>query len=167
VLVNSIHEDHDMMAAFNVSVLADFGYPETTKFIDPMEERWRSKPQDVSKSSEAYIKQQLLPSFSGLDAYDDVEGVGKALDDYYKGSRISSGTVAPAAATGTGVAAAAATTTSATTTSAPAVAVQNTFATVTTKPGSSSKTTSSAKATTTTKKNSGKSRARAVRMKLT
>jgi bilirubin oxidase len=161
VLMNSIHEDHDMMAAFNVSVLADFGYPETTKFIDPMEERWRSKPQDVSKSSEAYIKQQLLPSFSGLDAYDDVEGVGKALDDYYKGSRISSGTVAPAAATGTGVAAGAATTTS-----APAVAVQNTFATVTTKPGSSSKTTSSAKATTTTKNKSGKSRARAVHMKL-
>ena len=33
---NLIHEDHDMMAAFNVTSLADFGYPETS-----LSTRWR------------------------------------------------------------------------------------------------------------------------------
>ncbi|KAJ1336168.1 bilirubin oxidase [Microdochium nivale] len=41
---NLIHEDHDMMAAFNVTQLANFGYSETTDFSDPMDARWRAKP---------------------------------------------------------------------------------------------------------------------------
>ncbi|KXJ93646.1 phenol oxidase A [Microdochium bolleyi] len=41
---NLIHEDNDMMAAFNVTQLANFGYSETTDFSDPMDARWRSKP---------------------------------------------------------------------------------------------------------------------------
>jgi bilirubin oxidase len=40
---NLIHEDHDMMAAFNVTLLPDLGYTET-QFMDPMEEEWRPKP---------------------------------------------------------------------------------------------------------------------------
>ncbi|KAH7030613.1 Cupredoxin, partial [Microdochium trichocladiopsis] len=40
---NLIHEDHDMMAAFNVTALANFGYNETTDFSDPMDARWRAK----------------------------------------------------------------------------------------------------------------------------
>ncbi|KAI5845214.1 hypothetical protein DFP73DRAFT_526661 [Morchella snyderi] len=43
---NSVHEDHNMMAAFNLTQWADFGYPETTKSIGPMEERWKDKPYD-------------------------------------------------------------------------------------------------------------------------
>jgi len=39
---NLIHEDHEMLAAFNVTALQDFGYPETTRFIDPMESRYRA-----------------------------------------------------------------------------------------------------------------------------
>ena len=31
-----------MLAAFNVTALQDFGYPETTRFIDPMESRYRA-----------------------------------------------------------------------------------------------------------------------------
>ena len=33
---NLIHEDHEMMAAFNVTHLEDFGYDEKTYFIDPV-----------------------------------------------------------------------------------------------------------------------------------
>ncbi|THY88740.1 oxidase cueO precursor [Aureobasidium pullulans] len=39
---NLIHEDHEMMAAFNVTVLADLGYNDTTRFLDPMEPRYRA-----------------------------------------------------------------------------------------------------------------------------
>lgn len=41
---NLIHEDNDMMAAFNVTQLQNFGYNETTDFGDPMDARWRARP---------------------------------------------------------------------------------------------------------------------------
>jgi len=41
---NLIHEDQDMMAAFNVTQLENFGYDETTDFSDPMDARWRARP---------------------------------------------------------------------------------------------------------------------------
>jgi bilirubin oxidase len=40
---NLIHEDQDMMAAFNVTALENFGYNETTDFSDPMDTRWRAR----------------------------------------------------------------------------------------------------------------------------
>lgn len=64
---NLVHEDHDMIGAFNVTQLAESGYPETTKFIDPMEQRWRDKPYtglDLQK-----IQTKTLPLFLSLDAY--------------------------------------------------------------------------------------------------
>ncbi|KAF9736287.1 hypothetical protein PMIN06_008278 [Paraphaeosphaeria minitans] len=80
---NLIHEDHDMMAAFNVTSLADFGYPETTKFIDPMEERWRSKDEgDRSAFTDQAIKDRCH-EFYMLDAYDKVDDVEAALESYY------------------------------------------------------------------------------------
>lgn len=82
---NLIHEDHDMMAAFNVTALADFGYPETTHFVDPMEQRWRAKPEDPAKSTQTYIEGTLLPGFSALNAYSDAAGVEAALEAYWKG----------------------------------------------------------------------------------
>lgn len=39
---NLIHEDQDMMAAFNVTALQNFGYNEKTDFSDPMDQRWRA-----------------------------------------------------------------------------------------------------------------------------
>ena len=72
------------MAAFNVSVLPDFGYPETTKFIDPMEQRWRSKEWDDAKFTEDYVKGTLLPMFSGLDAYDKADEIEHELEEYWK-----------------------------------------------------------------------------------
>lgn len=72
-----------MMAAFNVTSLADFGYPETTKFIDPMEERWRSKDEgDRSAFTEQAIKDRCH-EFYMLDAYDKVDEVEAALTSYY------------------------------------------------------------------------------------
>ncbi|KAK3208450.1 hypothetical protein GRF29_77g784972 [Pseudopithomyces chartarum] len=79
---NLIHEDHDMMAAFNVTSLADWGYPETTKFIDPMEERWRSRDYDASAFTEQGVQQRLY-DFYMLDAYKNVNDVEKALESYY------------------------------------------------------------------------------------
>lgn len=81
---NLIHEDHDMMAAFNVSSLADFGYPEISHFIDPMEERWRAKDiNDHDEEDESKYKKCEL--FESLFAYNDVDKLEAALEDYQKG----------------------------------------------------------------------------------
>jgi bilirubin oxidase len=79
---NLIHEDHDMMAAFNVTALSDFGYPETTRFLDPMEERWRAKPiSSAADSQQALFDKCAL--FESLEAYNDTPKLEKALEDYY------------------------------------------------------------------------------------
>lgn len=72
-----------MMAAFNVTQLVDFGYPETTKFIDPMEERWRDKPYDDKAKDLKIVKSETLPFFSSLDAYAHVGQINDALDQYF------------------------------------------------------------------------------------
>ncbi|KAF2031423.1 Cupredoxin [Setomelanomma holmii] len=41
---NLIHEDHDMMAAFNVTQLQELGYNEQTDFSNPEDARWSAKP---------------------------------------------------------------------------------------------------------------------------
>ncbi|KAH7357472.1 Cupredoxin [Pyrenochaeta sp. MPI-SDFR-AT-0127] len=41
---NLIHEDHDMMAAFNVTQLQELGYNEQTDFSDPEDPRWAARP---------------------------------------------------------------------------------------------------------------------------
>ncbi|PVH94959.1 hypothetical protein DM02DRAFT_618201 [Periconia macrospinosa] len=41
---NLIHEDNDMMAAFNVTQLQNLGYNETTDFSDPLDPRWTARP---------------------------------------------------------------------------------------------------------------------------
>jgi hypothetical protein len=45
---NLIHEDHDMMAAFNATVLPDYGY-NATVFVDPMEELWQARPYELGE----------------------------------------------------------------------------------------------------------------------
>ncbi|CAZ82072.1 unnamed protein product [Tuber melanosporum] len=78
---NTIHEDHDMMAAFNVTALPDFGYPESTKFEDPMEPRFRAAAYTGSSLDEV---QEKLEFFSSLSAYNDVAGILAALEEYYE-----------------------------------------------------------------------------------
>lgn len=68
------------MAAFNVTSLSDFGYPETTRFVDPMEPRFRAKPYRQFSTTEVG---DVLKSFSELSAYYDVEEIQDALDEYW------------------------------------------------------------------------------------
>lgn len=77
---NLIHEDHDMMAAFNVTSLANFGYPETTKFIDPMEEKYRSK--DINEYDDKHIDEKCA-ELEALEAYTEPEKVEQALVEYW------------------------------------------------------------------------------------
>ncbi|KAK3372720.1 Cupredoxin [Podospora didyma] len=78
---NLIHEDHEMMAAFNVTALLDLGYPETS-FRDPMEARWRAEAVTPAKFTPAAIttKVQFMAS---LEPYNNVEEVFEVLDEYW------------------------------------------------------------------------------------
>jgi len=78
---NLIHEDHEMMAAFNVSFLEDFGYNET-HYIDPMEQRWRAKPISTADFTDSAV-QQRVEFMAGFEPYDKVEDVEAALRTYY------------------------------------------------------------------------------------
>jgi len=78
---NLIHEDHDMMAAFNVTSLPDFGYPETTKLVDPMDPRFR--PQEYRGTTIRTLRDEVLPNFAKLRAYGDVNKAEEALDEYH------------------------------------------------------------------------------------
>jgi bilirubin oxidase len=141
---NLIHEDHDMMAAFNVTALADFGYPETTHFIDPMEQRYRAKAQ----SPEAKTNQAILARVGelyALDAYKDADKIEAALVEYYNGGARASTTLAtstvPSSATGTSPASAGTSSPASAATTAPTTAKPTTSAraTSTTKPATSSR----------------------------
>ncbi|KAF2118161.1 oxidase cueO precursor [Lophiotrema nucula] len=79
---NLIHEDHDMMAAFNVTSLGDWGYPETTHFIDPMEPKYRSKDIDGHDFEEEHIKEKMY-DFYMMDAYEHADQVEAALESYW------------------------------------------------------------------------------------
>ena len=88
---NLIHEDHDMMAAFNITALENFGYNETS-YIDPMEERWRAKPYEISDftgrtgpfSEEKIVERvQFMASF---DPYSHVDELMEALEEYHSGN---------------------------------------------------------------------------------
>lgn len=136
-----------MMAAFNVSLLNDFNYTETTHFIDPMEPRYRAKPiksgEYVSTSSwgsgefsEQGVKDKA-DFFSNLDAYSHAKNVEDALVDYWATKTDSSGS-------GSG-----SSTTSSSTKSS------STAASSTKDDKKSSSTTSSAAAATTTKDDKG------------
>ncbi|CAI4216034.1 unnamed protein product [Parascedosporium putredinis] len=85
---NLIHEDHDMMAAFNVTALPNFGYNETS-YIDPMEPRWRAKPYTRAEftgrsgpfSDESIIER--VQFMASLDPYSHVNDVDRALEEYW------------------------------------------------------------------------------------
>ncbi|KAK4641301.1 hypothetical protein QC761_611170 [Podospora bellae-mahoneyi] len=78
---NLIHEDHDMMAAFNVTALTDLGYNETA-FRDPMDARWRAEPVTAAKFTTAAITEKIQ-FMAGLQPYNNVEEVLEVLDEYW------------------------------------------------------------------------------------
>jgi bilirubin oxidase len=137
-----------MMAAFNVSALADFGYPETTRFIDPMEERWRSRPittQDDSYQA-LYDKCAL---FESLEAYNDVGKLEDAIDDYYKNGPKSYSTLQTVVASSASAASSMASLTAAVTSVTSAGAAKSSSSMITSAPRATS-TKSEDKRTTTT-----------------
>lgn len=87
---NLIHEDHDMMAAFNVTALTNWGYNDTTLFLDPMEEKFRAKPfgaGDFQARTGLFSDEAIEAAVTALaedDPYSHVADVNEALDNYWK-----------------------------------------------------------------------------------
>ncbi|KAK8015953.1 blue copper oxidase cueO precursor [Apiospora marii] len=88
---NLIHEDHDMMAAFNVTALGEgFGYNVTTDFADPMDARWRARPYnraDYAARSDVFSEQAIRDAVDALaleQPYSEREGIEEAVTDYYR-----------------------------------------------------------------------------------
>lgn len=98
---NSVHSDNDMMAAFNVTALVDFGYPDTTVLSDPMDARFRantySGAPDIAK-----IDSEILPYYASLKAYGNVADVNKHLDEYWASKTAGPTTTSRAASTAAG-----------------------------------------------------------------
>lgn len=92
-LVSQHAQDHQMLAMFNVTTLSDFGYPETTHFIDPMESRYRAKPckpnefrNTVDWGSGEFSAQGVTDKmqwFVDFDAYKDIDEIELALEEYW------------------------------------------------------------------------------------
>ncbi|CAN9355669.1 unnamed protein product [Alternaria alternata] len=140
---NLIHEDHDMMAAFSVTSLADFGYPETTKFIDPMEEKYRSKDINDHDNEEEHIYEKCA-ELEALEAYTGPEKLEDALVEYWanggKGPSTLVTSTRPASSSSSQ--ATASSTAVATTTSPPSVArVTSSSAAITSAPKATSSST--------------------------
>jgi bilirubin oxidase len=87
---NLIHEDHDMMAAFDVTQLDNFGYNETTDFHDPEDTRWSARPFDsveFSSKSGIFSEESIREKVNTLaleQPYSELKEVTAALDTYYK-----------------------------------------------------------------------------------
>lgn len=154
---NLIHEDHEMMAAMNVTAIADLGYDEKTSFIDPMEERYRAKSfsqSDLDNRSGDFSDSEIekkMKFFDGLEAYRNAKAVESRLEAYWKTASSGSGsgststsTTVGATATGTVATtlATSASTSGATTTVAASTSVQtSSFTTVVKAPTTTAKTT--------------------------
>lgn len=84
---NLVHEDHDMMAAFNVSHvdLGAYGYPDTVKFDDPMEQQFQQKAcaDSACHADLSEIESVTLPWFASLNAYPPAAEIESMLDQWY------------------------------------------------------------------------------------
>ncbi|KZV79347.1 putative bilirubin oxidase [Exidia glandulosa HHB12029] len=81
---NLVHEDHDMMAAFNVTdLLTDFGYTDTMGLADPLDARFRSKP-GVGPFDLNTVLTVDIPFLARLNAYANVPQVEAALVEYWQ-----------------------------------------------------------------------------------
>ena len=68
---NLIHEDNDMMAAFNVTVLPDYGY-NSTSLADPMQAQFRAKPyvdNDVEVRENAFSADEIEAQIQLMASY--------------------------------------------------------------------------------------------------
>ncbi|KAL2358047.1 bilirubin oxidase precursor [Cryomyces antarcticus] len=81
---NLVHEDHDMMAAFNVTDidLSSYGYSDKVSFVDPMIQQFQAKPYSGTTDL-AVVKNVTLRDFANLNAYPNGLAVESALEDYW------------------------------------------------------------------------------------
>lgn len=76
------------MAAFSVTELANFEYKESTRYMDPMEDRWRAnkfESDDFEARTGPFSEESIRASieeFAAANPHSDVDQVEKALDDY-------------------------------------------------------------------------------------
>ena len=86
---NLIHEDHDMMAAFNVTALDGLGYDEATDFSDPMDARWRARPysrEDLAARTDIFSDRAIIDKVQELayqQPYSEMTQVEEALKNYW------------------------------------------------------------------------------------
>lgn len=86
---NLIHEDQDMMGAFNVTALDGFGYNETSDFQDPMDSRWRSRAyshDDWLNRAGIFTDESIIASVETLareQPYSEQDQVEAALTEYW------------------------------------------------------------------------------------
>lgn len=132
-------KDHEMMAAFNVSYLEDLNYPETTRFIDPMEPRYRAVPfveEDYRLRTGPFTNASITDKctfFESLKGYSGAAGAEEALVAYWNTHTTSTTALATTALATTALATTALATTALTTTT------PTTFRTSTTSTKSTSK----------------------------
>jgi bilirubin oxidase len=88
---NLIHEDHEMLAAFNVTQVNDLGLNETELFINPMEDQYRAKsfpPNDFIDRTGDFTEQAChdkVDFFANKKAYENFEVVEEKLAEYWDG----------------------------------------------------------------------------------
>ncbi|KAI0022963.1 Cupredoxin [Xylariomycetidae sp. FL0641] len=91
---NLIHEDHDMMAAFNVTRLQDFGYDEVTDFGDPEDPRWSARPYalaDFRAGTGPFAPAAVearVQEMARQQPYSELGAVEAALDAFWAGRDI-------------------------------------------------------------------------------
>lgn len=84
---NLIHEDQDMMAAFNVTQLTDFGYDEVTDFGDPEDPRWSARPYvhtEFAQGTGPFSQQSVTARVQEIareQPYSELAEVEAALDE--------------------------------------------------------------------------------------
>ncbi|KAF2675478.1 Cupredoxin [Microthyrium microscopicum] len=86
---NLIHEDHDMLAEFNVTQVAGLGLNETELFINPLEPQYRAVPfnqGDLNARAGPFSQQAIQDKvffFTAKNAYADVKKVEAALEAFW------------------------------------------------------------------------------------
>lgn len=86
---NLIHEDHDPMAAFNVTALDGLGYDEATDFSDPMDARWRAQPyshEDLAVRAGIFDDGAIVTKVQDMarqQPYSELDQVEGALNNYW------------------------------------------------------------------------------------
>jgi bilirubin oxidase len=79
---NLVHEDHAMMAAFNVSELQHLGYNGADlDLINPLEPKWRAK--NISDADFTALQSDVLPAFAATGAYRNVTAIKAQLSVYW------------------------------------------------------------------------------------